>query len=184
VNKPALILIDIQQGFYDPVWGRRNNPAFETNVERMLEEWRQKRWPVFHVRHDSAKVHSPLRPGHSGNAFMECAVPRVGECVIVKSVNSAFIGTHLQQLLNAQGSREIMLAGLTTDHCVSTTARMGANLGFDVKIAVGGTATFDRVDISGIVLEAEDVHRVSLASLNNEFAEVIVDINQYLRRFL
>ena len=51
---PALILIDLQKAIDDPSWGVRNNPGAEANVTRLLEVWREKSRPVYHVRHEDA----------------------------------------------------------------------------------------------------------------------------------
>jgi nicotinamidase-related amidase len=87
-------------------------------------------------------------------------------------VNSAFIGTGLEEYLNENGLDSLVIVGLTTDHCVSTSTRMAGNLGFDVTLVSDATATFDRKDASGEHISAEDMHRVNLASLNGEFCIV------------
>ena len=173
MKSQALILIDIQIGFGDPSWGKRNNDSFETNISNVLETWRGLGLPVIHVRHNSENPDSPLRPGQLGNEFMEISQPRTGEKIIEKIVNSAFIGTDLEKNLNAMAIDNLILAGLSTDHCVSTTTRMAANLGFKCVVLADATATFPRLDCNGTCLEAKLVHRVSLASLDGEFATVI-----------
>lgn len=35
-SNTALIVIDVQQGFDDPKWGRRNNPDAEGNISRLI----------------------------------------------------------------------------------------------------------------------------------------------------
>ena len=167
-----LLLIDIQVGFNDPVWGKRNNPLFEQNIARLLEDWRRLSRPIIHVQHHSTETLSPLRPNQSGVGFMEVAKPWSSEPVITKAVNSAFIGTNLEANLRELGAHTVVVAGLTTDHCVSTSVRMAKNLGFEVIVAEDATATFDRRLPDGTMYESELVHRVSLASLNREFADI------------
>jgi nicotinamidase-related amidase len=168
----ALILIDVQEGFHASSWGRRNNPAFEANIARLLAHWREHGLPVLHVRHLSTEPTSPLRPGQPGAEFMLISQPRKEEPVFSKQVNSAFIGTQLEAELRRMGLHQLCLAGLSTDHCVSTSARMAANLGFEVTVVTDGTATFERAYPGQPAFPAELVHQVALASLSGEFARL------------
>jgi len=93
------------------------------------------------------------------------ALPQPGEPVYAKSVNSAFIGTTLEDDLRSRGLDSLVLVGLTTDHCVSTSVRMAANLGFAVTVVADATATFDRVSYDGASFDAEQMHQAALASL-------------------
>jgi nicotinamidase-related amidase len=172
-SKPALIVIDVQKGFDDPRWGRRNNPQAESNIRKLLEAWRRAHMPVIHTQHCSKERDSPLRPGVSGNAIKEIASPLPGEPVLRKSVNSAFIGTRLEPLLRRKRIRAVVIVGITTDQCVSTTARMSGNMGYDTYVVSDATATFDRIGPDGRTYKAEEVHAVNLASLHKEFATVI-----------
>ena len=172
-DKTALILIDVQEGFKDPVWGKRNNPQMETNIAQLLQHWREANRPIFHIQHNSVLPESPLRPKQAGNDFMDIAQPKGDEPVIGKTVNSAFIGTDLEARLREQNIQQLVLVGLTTNHCVSTTTRMAGNLGFDVYLVRDATATFDRVGVDGTVFPAEQVHAMSLANLHDEFATVV-----------
>jgi len=171
--KTALLLIDVQKGFDDPVWGNRNNPGAEAQIARLLNAWREAAAPVLHVRHDSRQPELPLHPANPGNAFKPVAEPLPGEPIFAKQVNSAFIGTGLEHHLRQAGIERLVIVGLTTDHCVSTTARMGGNLGFEVVVVSDATATFDRRGPEGDAYPAEEVHRINLASLHDEFAQVM-----------
>ena len=95
----ALILIDIQQAFDAPAWGARNNPGAEANAARLLQHWRARSWPVFHIQHLSTTPGSPLNPDGGAVAFKPEVTPRDGEPVLTKQVNSAFIGTDLEARL-------------------------------------------------------------------------------------
>ncbi len=169
----ALLVIDVQKGFDAPGWGPRNNPGAERLVARLLEAWRLAGWPVIHVQHVSVEEGSALGPGRPGVEIKPEAQPREGEPLFQKSVNSAFIGTGLEDYLRSEGIASLVLVGLTTNHCVSTTARMAGNLGFQTFVVGDATATFDRTGPDGTVHPADLVHAVSLASLHGEFATVV-----------
>ena len=171
--KTALLIVDVQEGFDDPVWGRRNNPRAEEKAAGLLTAWRGARLPVFHAKHLSAEPGSPLAPGSAGGEIKKAVIPREDEPVVEKRVNSCFIGTDLEERLRAAGIGSLAICGLTTDHCVSTTARMAANMGFETYVVSDACATFDREGPDGKVFPAKEVHEVSLASLHGEFAEVV-----------
>ncbi|CAI7653268.1 unnamed protein product [Penicillium discolor] len=195
----ALILIDNQSGFSDPKtiahWGgTRSNPNYETNFQALLSAFRVARsssstpLEVIHVFHSSTTPESPFHPSNPGQGIrpLDFATPASdgSEPVFWKSVNSSFIGTGLEAHLREKGFRQLIIAGLTTDHCVSTTVRMAANLGVvdrsdgthenDPKVDKGrivlvedATATFGKAGI-----DAETIQKVSIASLDGEFADV------------
>lgn len=169
----ALLIVDLQQGFDAPAWGRRNNPHLEQRASELLRAWRGAGRPVVHVRHMSTDPSSPLRPGQPGNDFKPETAPVAGETVIEKRVNSAFIGTSLETRLRRAGCRGLIIVGLTTNHCVSTTARMAGNLGFVTWVVSDATAAFDRVGPDGVAYRAEQVHAMALSDLHGEFATVV-----------
>ncbi|HEY9643725.1 MAG TPA: cysteine hydrolase family protein [Coleofasciculaceae cyanobacterium] len=177
----ALVVIDVQQGFDDPIWGKRNNPDAEGNIAQLLQFWRDRNRPVIHVQHLSVLPNSPLRPNQAGCEFKHEAQPLSHEPIFQKTVNSAFIGTSLEFYLKQKQIETLVIAGLTTDHCVSTSTRMAANLGFEVLLVSNGTATFDRVSYNGKHYTAEEIHESALASLHHEFATV-VDVSEVIAR--
>lgn len=173
LSQAALLVVDVQKGFDDPFWGLRNNPQAEANIARIIGAWREKGRPVVHVLHDSTSPTSPLRPGTIGNLPKPEAEPRAGESVYHKTVNSAFIGTSLEDDLRRAGVETVVVVGLTTNHCVSTTVRMAGNLGFETYLVTDATATFDRTSIDGRNRPAEEVHASALSDLKDEFAILV-----------
>jgi nicotinamidase-related amidase len=169
----ALVVIDVQKGFDFPAWGDRNNPQAEDNIVRLIDAWRHTNRPVYFIRHDSVEPESSLRPGQVGNELKDIIQPHPDEPVIGKNVNSAFIGTDLESRLHEAGIESVVLVGLTTDHCVSTTTRMAANLGFNASVVSDATATFARMGHDGKSYSAEDIHTLALVSLNGEFASIL-----------
>jgi nicotinamidase-related amidase len=173
IGSTALIIIDVQKGFDDSFWGKRNNPGAEPNIARLLGAFREAGAKVVHVRHMSAEPTSPLRPGQPGNELKAEVRPRPGEAVVEKTVNSSFLGTVLEPLLDRAGIETVVIVGLTTSHCVSTTARMAGNLGYQTFVVSDATATFERKAPDGELIPAELMHRVALTEIHGEFATVV-----------
>jgi nicotinamidase-related amidase len=171
----ALILIDIQKAFdeLEASGKRRNNPHAVQRIKDILAHFRAKRGQIIYVRHASCDPVSAFRPDQPGYAVREEAREQPGEPVLVKHVNSSFIGTDLEALLRERQVKYVVIVGATTNHCVETTARMAGNLGFNVKVARDATWTFDLEGVDGEHFSAEHVHAMTLANLQGEFAEII-----------
>jgi nicotinamidase-related amidase len=174
-DKPALILIDIQKGFKNiEYWGeQRNNSDAELQASELLKIWRAHHLPIFHIRHCSSIPTSLLHETNAGNEFNDLVVPVEGEPVIKKQVNNAFLGTDLQAQLDNANITTLVIVGLTTDHCISTTTRMAGNLGYETFLVADATATFNKKGLDGQNYPAELIHETALASLNKEFATIV-----------
>lgn len=171
----ALIVIDVQQGFIEreAAGEHRNNPDAVARIADLLTAFRKASLPILHVRHASTEPHSVLRPERSGYQPIAEARELPGEPVIVKTVNSAFIGTDLEARLRSAGCQTLVICGATTNHCVETSTRMAGNLGFDARLVRDATWTYDRTGPDGDVHSAEDIHAMSLSNLSGEFAAIV-----------
>jgi nicotinamidase-related amidase len=181
MTPPTLLLIDVQQAFDDPSWAERNNPGAEARIAELLAAWREAGAPVIHVRHRSTDGEADGLFRDGGFEFKPEATPTDGEPVLAKTVNTAFIGTDLEQRLRGSGAETVVVAGLTTDHCCSASARMASDLGFEVWFVADATATHARELPDGRRFDAETMHATALASLSEEFAE-IVDADEAVSR--
>jgi len=147
----ALLIIDMQKAFDNPIWGERNNPQAEHQALRVLEYFRKHALPVLHVQHISDNP----------------------QPVFQKTVNSAFIGTNLETYLRKNQICHLIVVGLTLPHCVSTTTRMAANLGFRVTLLADATASFTLSNKNGQTISPETIHEINLLSLQDEFAQIL-----------
>lgn len=172
---PALIVVDVQRAFdeWEAAGRRRNNPNAVARIADLLAAFRTHGAPVFHVRHEGTKPNSTFLPSRTGYAVKDEAREQDGEPVIVKRVNSAFIGTDLEQRLRTGGIAALVICGATTNHCVETTTRMAGNLGFDTRLVRDATWTFDRIGPDGDAHSAEEIHAMTLSNLNGEFARIV-----------
>jgi nicotinamidase-related amidase len=170
---PALVVVDAQEGFDDPVWGPTNNPDCDENIARLVTVWADRGLPLVYVRHDSVLPDSPLHPSRPGNRLRGYLRP-TPDLLVTKAVNSSFHGTpDLDAWLSGSGTTGIVVCGITTNHCCETTARVGGNLGYDVLFAVDATRTFDRTGPDGTRMAADELVRATATNLHGEFAEVV-----------
>ncbi|XVV02524.1 cysteine hydrolase family protein [Actinosynnema sp. CA-248983] len=167
MTNTALILVDVQRAFDDPAWGRRNNPDAEANIAALLDAWDG---PLVLVKHNSTKPGSTLHPDSDGNRFKPELDRAKPDLVFGKKVNSAFHGeVDLHAWLTNRGITDIVLAGIQTNMCVETTARVGGNLGYKVKLVLDATFTFD---LEG--LTAEQLYETTATNLRGGgFAEIV-----------
>ena len=172
--KTALVLVDVQKAFLEWEAGgmRRNNPHAVDNIARLLAAFRREGMAVFHIRHASREAGSALAADKPGYRPIDAARERDGEPVLVKHVNSSFIGTDLEDRLRAAGITTVVICGITTNHCVETTTRMAGNLGFDARLVADACYTFDRTGHTGRHETAEDIHAMTLSNLDGEFATI------------
>jgi nicotinamidase-related amidase len=169
----VLLLIDLQLAIADPVFGPRNNPDAEINIAALLAAWRAENLPVIHIRHDSTQKDSPYRPDAPGHVFLPAARPHEGETIVGKSANSAFVGTELEAILDRLGATTLVVCGVLTNNSLEATVRHGGNLGYRIFVVADACWAVDKRDLGGRLWPAADVHALSLANMQGEYAEVV-----------
>lgn len=181
-NKPALLLVDIQKAFLDEdypgsdenyVGVKRNNPKAEEICGSVLKKWRDLGYLIIHVRHSSTSSKSKLHESSPGFEFNDFVKPKAEEIVLTKKVNSSFIGTGLKEILDSNKVTSIVIVGMTTNHCISTTVRMSGNLGYDTYLVSDSTAAYCNILKNGEIIDCEDVYKISLSNLDGEFCKVL-----------
>lgn len=172
--RAALVIVDAQRAFDDAAyWGPRDNPSCEANIAALLMRWQETGRPIVFVRHDSTAPSSPLHPNNPGNAFKDI-VTGTPDLLVRKNVNSSFHGTpELHAWLQENEIKELVVCGITTNHCCETTARVGSNLGYRVYFPRDATHTFDRTAPDCQNIPAAVLSRISGVNLHEEFATVV-----------
>lgn len=172
----ALIIIDQQQGLDNPKLGSRNNPDAETIMLKLLNAWRVAGMPIIHVRHCSNDPDSVFWPEQQGFEFKSNFLPQGDELIIEKSIPCAMLTNNLKQILDQLSIQKIVLVGASTNNSVEATARTASGFGFNVVIVEDACFTFAKSDYLGTKRTATEVHAMSLANLNGEYAQVISSI--------
>lgn len=168
----ALVIIDMQKGMAQA--GPRNNPQAELHIAQLLDHWRASAQPVVHVRHLSRTPGSPFWPGQVGAEFQERLAPRASEHVVDKHVTDAFAHSGLERWLHQRGIRCLVFVGVSTNMSVEASVRSASCLGFACKVVADACYTYDRPDLDGQPRSAQDIHRVALANMHGEYAQVVV----------
>lgn len=169
---PTLIIIDMQVCMADPRAGERNNPQAEANIAALLQTWRAARGHIVHVRHMSRSPQSGFWPGQPGAEFQERFMPLADEHVLEKNVPDAFINSGLERWLRVRGINSLALVGVSTNISVESSARSAGNLGFATTVVADATFAYAGKDYAGTLRTAGEVHAMSLANLNGEYATI------------
>ncbi|MEM9677488.1 MAG: isochorismatase family protein [Pseudomonadota bacterium] len=170
----GLMLIDVQKGVnvldhWGGPTGRRNNPDCDDNMRKLIAAFRAAGLPLFFTRHNSREVASPLKLSLPTGDMIEGFEAQPEDVVVVKDVNSAFVGTDMELRLREHGVHRIVIAGYFTNFCVETSTRMAGNMGYDTYLVHDACATTNRIGLDGTDYEPDLVHNMAIASLHGEF---------------
>jgi nicotinamidase-related amidase len=102
-------------------------------------------------------------PGSWGAQFVDGIVPQANEPVVTKHRFSAFVDTGLELMLRARGIKTVVLAGVTTNCCVESTAREVAMKDYYLVVAEDCVAVKDKL---------RSLHDASLESMRLYFGQV------------
>ena len=163
MKKEALLLIDIQDIYFTPGPMLLHKPRCAAkNAARTLEKFRSEGKTVIHVRHNFkvlSGIHSLVKPIE-------------GEKIIHKEYPSSFLGTELREYLQENEITDLVVAGMMSHMCVDTTVRACQDYGYNVTL-IDDACTTMSLKHDGKKIDAETVHAVYMASLADEFANVI-----------
>jgi nicotinamidase-related amidase len=170
----ALIVIDVQESFRRrPAWAQVSNPRIVDDVNRLVDAARSAGHEVVWVLHSEPGSGTVFDPASQFVRLMDGLVPAPGEFAVTKTSVNAFTTTNLGQHLTAAGVTRLVIAGIQTEQCCETTARLAADFGYEVVFVTEATATFPitRPD-TGAVLGTDEVITRTEFALAGRFARI------------
>lgn len=172
-SNPALLLIDWQLAIDHFGSAKRSHPQAEARAKELLVYWRERAWPVIHIRHSSHDGDSPYHSGSPWHEFKPEVEPDVGELMLTKRENCAFIGTELEAMLRQRGIKELVFSGVLLNHSVDATIRVARALGFHNVLVEDATPAMGLRCLNGKEVSCELVHGVFVANLAGEYADIV-----------
>jgi len=171
----VLVLVDHQREYVDGQLPLTGMPEAVAACADLLALARRHGSPVIHVVHHG-KAGGAFDPTGPYAAIIEGLTPVDGEHAVIKHLPNSFAGTDLADLLAATGRKELIVAGFQTHMCISATVRSALDHGYRVTLVAAGCATRELPDpLGGEPLSAAELHRVTLAALNDRFATVVAN---------
>ena len=162
-QRTALLLIDIQEFYFPGGKMQLENPEQAgMNAGLVLEEFRRRDYPVYHVRHN-------FEPGGNIHQYVK---PVDGEMVFSKDQVNAFLETGLLEALRADSIDALVLCGMQTHMCLEAAVRAGHDFGFDCTLIEDACAT-RALQYEELIIPAKNVHFSTIQTLEGSYAKVI-----------
>ncbi len=193
----ALLVVDIQNTYLevpeDPdqaaAWGpffKRMNETVIPNTAALIARARKAGVEVIFARIACLKTDgrdrslSQKKPGfnylllpkdRADSQVVDALAPEGDEITIIKTTDSALTGTNLRLVLHNMGIRHVIVAGIFTDQCISSTVRSLADESFGVVVVEDCCAA-----------ATEELHRHELEIINMIYCHVVAseDIDGFL----
>ena len=143
------------------------------NAGLILKEWRDRAFPVFHIKHISRRPGATFfLPNTTGVEIHKSVAPRTGETIIEKYFPNAFRDTDLLNVLKQSEVDEAIICGAMTHMCVAATTRAAFDFGFKCTVIEDACATRN-LEYKGTIVEADKVQAAFMAALAVPYARVI-----------
>jgi nicotinamidase-related amidase len=172
VNATALLVIDFQNEYFTGKMPIPDGSKALKNTQRLVSFAHQHKMPVFFVRHIGPANGPLFAEGSKFAEFHPDLQPSGNDRVITKATPSSFVGTDLDKQLKQAGIKKLVVSGLMTHMCVSSTARDAVPLGYEVIIPEDATATRDLATWDNQVVSHTTLQRAALAGVADVFAEI------------
>ena len=173
MSNPALLIVDLQNDYFPGgKWELNNTEAAAGNAATLLQRFRDKGWPIVHIRHEFPTEDAPFfAPGSQGAQIHTTVKNEEGEPVVVKHQINCFHQTDLKNILDELGVSDVVICGAMSHMCVDAATRAAADMGFNCAVAHDACATRD-LEFNGTIVPAEQVHAAYMSALGFGYANV------------
>ena len=172
LSNATLVIIDVQEEYRSGVLALPGLDAALEEIATLLAAARAAGTPVVHVKHLGVPGGLLDPQGERGQQMPEAA-PLPGEVVVEKRLPNAFAGTDLHDRLQEIGHLDLIVCGFMTHSSVSTTVRAAKDYGYRCTLVAAACATRDLPTPDGGVISADEMHRVEVIALADNFASVV-----------
>ena len=179
----ALLLVDIQNDYFaggaNPLVGIEEAAG---NAASILDFFRKKKLPVFHIQHISIKKDATFfLPNTEGVKIHQSVSPLSSEEVIQKYFPNSFRRTSLHEKLKAKQIEKIVICGAMSHMCIDATTRAAFDLGFSCVVINDACATKDLL-YGNETIQAKHVHGSFMAALGSVYAQII-NCTDFIKNF-
>jgi len=141
--RPALLIIDMQQGSFTPRTSRHDADGLVERLNALAAKTRAREGLVIFIHHDGPEgdAHHPSAPGWR---LLPDLVVDPRDTTVRKTSCDAFLHTELDRVVKDQRIGELIITGCATDFCVDTTVRSALARGYRTAVPSDGHTTADR----------------------------------------
>jgi nicotinamidase-related amidase len=164
----VLIIIDAQNECSSGALKVTNTEASGKVIASLLDKYRSANGKIIHILHKTPDGAPIFTPGTSLVEEFPALKAKDGEELIWKQHSGSFAETPLDETLKKWDMKQIVLEGYMAHVCVSTTARQGAQRGYDVIVVEHGIGDRDSPGVKG-----DEFTKVSLAELGDVLATIV-----------
>lgn len=171
----ALIVIDVQESFrVRDSWLEASAPDIAERIGLLVDHARAAGQGVLWILHTEPGSATPFDPVSGHVRLIEGLEPLDGEPLMHKTSHNAFTTTNLAQHLTSRGVTDVIIAGIRTEQCCETTARLASDLGYGVRFVLDATVTMPLQMWDGTgTISTDDVLARTASALHGRFAEVV-----------
>ncbi|WP_186369625.1 isochorismatase family protein [Yersinia alsatica] len=170
MTNSALLIIDVQQSFeHKDFWQPQDLPAFSAALNQLITGCKQRGVALVDVFHVAAEGPFSLASGYVKPMSL---VSHQADVTVQKRVHNALTDSGLDQWLKERHINHLIIAGMRTEQCCETTARVASDLGYQVTFVTEATLTFPMTQPNGVLLSSAELKLRTETVLVERFAAI------------